>query len=165
MDQEIVSKTRRKREMHELQALGAELARLSEAQLESIELPEELREALLEAKHISSHEAKRRQMQYVGRLMRGLDPAPIRVRLGEIEGSSAQATARHRRLESWRARLLGDDDALTEFAAAHPGADLQALRTLIRNARKEGGAGKPPRAYRELFRVLKAIDASTAVQG
>ena len=151
--------------MHELQALGAELARLSEAQLESIELPEELREALLEAKHISSHEAKRRQMQYIGRLMRGLDPAPIRVRLGEIEGSSAQATARHRRLESWRARLLGDDDALTEFAAAHPGADLQALRTLIRNARKEGGAGKPPRAYRELFRVLKAIDASTAVQG
>ena len=151
--------------MHELQALGAELARLSEAQLESIELPEDLREALLEAKGISSHEAKRRQMQYIGRLMRGLDPAPIRVRLGEIEGSSAQATARHRRLESWRERLLGDDEALTEFAAEHPGADLQALRTLIRNARKEGGAGKPPRAYRELFRVLKAIEASTAVQG
>lgn len=151
--------------MHELQALGAELARLSEAQLESIELPEELREALLEAKRISSHEAKRRQMQYIGRLMRGLDPAPIRARLGEIEGSSAQATARHRRLESWRERLLGDDEALTEFAAEHPGADLQALRTLIRNARKEGGAGKPPRAYRELFRVLKAIEASTAVQG
>jgi ribosome-associated protein len=161
VDQEIVSKTRRKREMHELQALGAELARLSEAQLESIELPE----ALLEAKRISSHEAKRRQMQYIGRLMRGLDPAPIRARLGEIEGSSAQATARHRRLESWRERLLGDDEALTEFAAEHPGADLQALRTLIRNARKEGGAGKPPRAYRELFRVLKAIEASTAVQG
>lgn len=165
MDQEIVSKTRKKREMHELQALGAELARLSEAQLESIELPEDLREALLEAKRISSHEAKRRQMQYIGRLMRGLDPAPIRARLGEIEGSSAQATARHRRLESWRERLLGDDEALTEFAAEHPGADLQALRTLIRNARKEGGAGKPPRAYRELFRVLKAIEASTAVQG
>ena len=151
--------------MHELQALGAELARLSEAQLESIELPEELREALLEAKHITSHEAKRRQMQYIGRLMRGLDPAPIRARLGEIEGNSAQATARHRRVESWRERLLGEDDALTEFAAEHPGADLQALRTLIRNARKEAGAGKPPRAYRELFRVLKAIEASTAVQG
>ena len=151
--------------MHELQALGAELARLSEAQLESIELPEELREALLEAKHITSHEAKRRQMQYIGRLMRGLDPAPIRARLGEIEGNSAQATARHRRVESWRERLLGEDQALTEFAAEHPGADLQALRTLIRNARKEAGAGKPPRAYRELFRVLKAIEASTAVQG
>ncbi|HEV2432287.1 MAG TPA: ribosome biogenesis factor YjgA, partial [Burkholderiales bacterium] len=163
MDQEIVSKTRRKREMHELQALGAELVRLSEAQLESIELPEELREALLEAKRITSHEAKRRQMQYIGRLMRGLDPAPIRARLGEIEGNSAQATARHRRVESWRERLLGEDEALTEFAAEHPGADLQALRTLIRNASKDAGAGKPPRAYRELFRVLKAIEASTAV--
>lgn len=151
--------------MHELQALGAELVRLSEAQLESIELPEELREALLEAKRISSHEAKRRQMQYIGRLMRGLDPSPIRACLGEIEGNSAQATARHRRVESWRERLLGEDEALTQFAAEHPGADLQALRTLIRNARKEAGAGKPPRAYRELFRVLKAIEASTAVQG
>jgi ribosome-associated protein len=165
VDQEIVSKTRRKQEMHELQALGAELARLPEAQLEAIELPEELREALLEARRISSHEAKRRQMQYVGRLMRGLDPEPIRARLGEIEGSSARATARHRRLETWRERLLGDDAALTEFAAEHPGADLQALRTLIRNARKEAGEGKPPRAYRELFRVLKAIESSTPVQG
>jgi ribosome-associated protein len=97
--------------------------------------------------------------------MRVLDPEPIRARLGEIEGSSARATARHRRLETWRERLLGDDAALTEFAAEHPGADLQALRTLIRNARKEAGEGKPPRAYRELFRVLKAIESSTPVQG
>jgi ribosome-associated protein len=165
VDREIVSKTRRKQEMHELQALGAELTRLSEAQLAAIELPEELREALLEAKRITSHEAKRRQMQYVGRLMRRLDPEPIRVRLGEIEGNSARATARHRRLESWRERLLDDDAALTEFAAEHPGADLQALRALIRNARKEAAEGKPPRAYRELFRVLKAIESTTAVQG
>src|SRR5512134_732893 len=112
--------------MHELQALGADLARLPEARLRSIELPEELREALLEAKRISSHEAKRRQMQYIGRLMRGLDPSPIRAFLGEIEGNSAQATARHRRVESWRERLLGEDEALTQFAAEHPGADLQA---------------------------------------
>jgi len=165
VDQEIVSKTRRKREMHELQALGADLARLPESQLKSIGLPEELREALLEAKRITSHEAKRRQMQYVGRLMRGLDPEPIRARLGEIEGSSARAGAHHRRLEGWRERLLGDDAALTEFAAEHPGADLQALRTLIRNARREADAGKPPRAYRELFRVLKQIESSTAPQG
>lgn len=151
--------------MHELQALGADLARLSEAQLHSIELPDELREALLESKRITSHEAKRRQMQYVGRLMRGLDPGPIRARLGEIEGSSARATARHRRLETWRERLLGDDGALTEFAAGHPGADLQALRALIRNARREAAAGKPPRAYRELFRALKEIESSTTVQG
>lgn len=165
MDQEIVSKTRKKREMHELQALGAALVRLSDSQLEIIEIPEKLREALLEAKRIKSHEAKRRQMQYIGRLMRDVDPAPLRSRLAEVEGNSAQAAARHRRLEAWRERLLGDDEALTAFAAEHPGADLQALRTLIRNARKEATLGRPPRAYRELFRVLKEIESSTPAQG
>jgi ribosome-associated protein len=165
VDQEIVSKTRKKREMHELQALGAALLRLSDSQLEIIEIPEKLLAALLEAKRIKSHEAKRRQMQYIGRLMRDVDPAPIRSRLAELEGSSTQATARHRRLEAWRERLIGDDEALTAFAAEHPGADLQALRSLIRNARKEASLGKPPRAYRELFRVLKDIESSTSVQG
>jgi len=153
----MVSKTRKKREMHELQALGTELLRLSDSQLEAIEIPEKLREALLEAKRIRSHEAKRRQVQYIGRLMRTIDPAPIRSRLAELEGNSAQAAARHRRLEAWRGRLIGDDAALTAFAAEHPGADLQALRALIRNARKEAAGGKPPRAARELFRVLKSI--------
>ena len=151
--------------MHELQALGVALVRLSDSQLEAIEIPEQLREALLEAKRIRSHEAKRRQMQYIGRLMRELDPAPIRARLAELEGNSAQATARHRRLEAWRERLLGDDAALTAFAAEYPRADLQVLRTLIRNARKEAALGKPPRAYRELFRVVKEIESSTPLQG
>ena len=151
--------------MHELQALGVALVRLSDSQLEAIEIPEPLREALLEAKRIRSHEAKRRQMQYIGRLMRTIDPAPIRSRLAELEGSSAQATARHRRLEAWRERLLGDDEALTAFAAEYPGADLQVLRTLIRNARKEAGLGRPPRAFRELFRVLKEIESSSPLQG
>ena len=143
--------------MHELQALGAALAALPEGQLKSMGLQAELLEALLEAKRITSHEAKRRQMQYVGKLMRQVDAAPIRGRLAEVEGHSAQANARHRRLEAWRERLLGDDEALTAFAAEFPGADLQVLRTLIRNARKEQKEGKPPRAYRELFRVLKEI--------
>ena len=143
--------------MHELQALGVALVALSEARLAEMNLGEDLRRAVLEAKRIRSHEAKRRQMQYIGRLMREVDPVPIRSRLAEIEGHSAQATARHRRLEAWRERLMADDGALTEFAAAFPGADLQALRTSIRNARKEQKEGRPPRAYRELFRILKAI--------
>lgn len=151
--------------MHELQALGVALAALPESQLRTMNLAGDLLDALLEAKRIKSHEAKRRQMQYIGRLMRSLDPAPIRARLAELEGNSAQATARHRRLEAWRERLLGDDEALTEFAGAFPGADLQGLRTLIRNARKEQKEGKPPRASRELFRVLKEIESSTPVQG
>lgn len=151
--------------MHELQALGVALVALPDSQLKEMQLNAELLEAVLEAKRIRSHEARRRQMQYIGRLMRDVDPAPIRGRLAEIEGHGARATARHRRLEAWRERLLGDDEALTEFAAAFPAADLQAVRTLIRNARKEQKEGKPPRASRELFRVLKAIESSTPVTG
>jgi ribosome-associated protein len=154
-----VSKTKRKQEMHELQALGAALVELPEAQLRGVPLDERLRQAVMETKRISSHEARRRQLQYVGRLMREIDPAPIRAALDAIEGSSAQATARHKRLEQLRSRLLADDAALTDLVAAHPGADAQALRTLIRNARREQKEGRPPRAYRELFRALKAMDA------
>jgi ribosome-associated protein len=162
---EIVSKTQKKREMLELQALGVALAKLSDTQLDAIAMPDPLREAVREARRITSHEAKRRQMQFVGRVMREVDPAPIRAALAEIEGGSEQANARHRRLESWRERLVADDAALTAFAAEYPGADLQALRALIRNARKEAAEGKPPRAYRELFRTLKTIESATAAQG
>lgn len=157
-----VSKTRRKQEMHELQALGAALVELTEAQLRGLELDEELRRAVAEARRITSHEARRRQLQYIGRLMRDVDPAPIRARLEAIEGGSAEATARHKRLEQLRERLLGDDAALTDFLAAHPGADAQELRTLIRNARREQKEGRPPRAFRELFRALKSLDAAAA---
>ena len=163
MQDEIVSKTKRKREMDELQALGVALVELSESQLGFLE--EELRRAVLEAKRISAHEGRRRQMQYIGRLMRDIDPAPIRARLEEINGGSAQANARHKRLEALRGRLMADDAALTEFAATHPSADLQALRALIRNSRKEQKEGKPPRAYRELFRLLKSIEAAIPLQG
>jgi len=141
--------------MLELQALGAALVGLPESRLSQMQLASELFEAVLEAKRITSHEAKRRQLQYIGRLMREVDPEPIRARLAAIDGGSAQAAAAHRRLELWRERLLADDEALTSFAAEHPAADLQRMRTLIRNARKEQQAGKPPRAYRELFRFIK----------
>jgi ribosome-associated protein len=158
MQDEFVSKTKRKQEMHDLQALGTALVRLSEMQLTSLGLGEDLTRAVLEAKRISSREAKRRQLQFIGRLMREVDAGPIRARLEALEGHSAQATARHRRLEAWRKRLLEDDGALTDFAAAHSAADVQALRALIRNARKEQQQGKPPRAFRELFRFLKDAD-------
>jgi len=148
--------------MHELQALGAALVGLPEAQLQEMRLDQRLLEAVLEAKRITAHEGKRRQIQYIGRLMRDVDAEPIRARMAELEGSSAQASARHRRLEAWRERLIADDEALTAFAAEHPGADLQALRALIRNARKEAKEGKPPRAFRELFRILKDIEPSTS---
>ena len=155
MHEEIPSKTKRKQEMHELQALGAALVGLSGAHLESMTLPDELAQAVREARRIRGHEAKRRQVQFIGRLMRELDPAPIRAQLAVVAGGSAQARASHQRVEHWRARLMEDEGALTEFAREHPGADLQQLRALLRNARKEQAEGRPPRAYRELFRAIR----------
>src|SRR4051812_23887952 len=165
MSDEVVSKTKRKQEMHELQALGAALVSLPEAQLRELSLEVPLRDAVLEAKRIKSHEARRRQMQYIGRLMRSVDAAPIRERLAAVEGLSASASALHRRLEGWRERLLADDAALTEFAQAFPQADLQALRTLLRNARKEIKEGRPPRAQREIFRLVRDAAARSPAEG
>ena len=165
MQDEIPSKTRRKKEMLELQSLGVALAELPEAQLATMQLEPRLEQAVLEAKRMKSHEARRRQMQYIGRLMREVDAAPIRERLAEVEGHSAQATARHRRLEAWRERLLADDEALTEFATRYPGADVQKLRSLIRQVRHDKDAGRPLRGYRELFRLLKDIESSATLPG
>jgi ribosome-associated protein len=97
-------------------------------------------------------------MQYIGRLMRDLDPAPIRAALDEIKGISAVATARLHALERLRTRLLEDESVVGEIARAYPGADLQHLRQLRRNALKEQEQAKPPRAFRELFRVLRELE-------
>lgn len=155
MQDELTSKTKKKQEMHALQALGAALVELSPAHFSSMTLPEALQQAVLQARRIRSHEAKRRQVQLIGKLMRALDPDPIRAQLAAVVGGSAQERARHQRVEHWRARLMDDDTALTEFASEHRVADLQNLRSLLRNARKEQEDGKPPRAYRELFRVIR----------
>lgn len=155
MHEAPVSKTRRKAEMHALQLLGERLLALAPAQRDALGLPETLDAALREAQRITHREARRRQLQYIGRLMRDLDAAPIRAALAESEGRSASARARQQRLEQWRTRLLADDAALTEFARQHATADLQTLRALIRNARREIAHARPPRAQRELFRRLR----------
>jgi ribosome-associated protein len=97
-------------------------------------------------------------MQYIGRLMRDVDPAPIREALDAVKGASAIENARQHRLEQLRERLLDDEAVLTEIGVAHPGADLTRLRQLRRNALKDRDEGRPPRAYRELFRQLRELD-------
>ena len=138
-----------------LQQLGAQLFDLNEQQLNSMLLPEELLEAVLEAKRLTKHEAKRRQLQFIGRVMRDIDAAPIRDRLEEWRGQGREHTAQLHTLERWRDELLAGDPALERFLGQYPGADSQRLRTLIRNARREQGAALPPKSYRELFRALR----------
>ncbi|CAG0988056.1 hypothetical protein RHDC4_02321 [Rhodocyclaceae bacterium] len=142
--------------MEALQAMGEELVGLGKENLAKIDLPERLREAIRDAQRFKM-EARRRQLQYVGRLMRDVDPAPIRAALDEIKGLSATAIARQHALERLRTRLLEDEATLADIARDFPAADFQHLRQLRRNALKEQAQGKPPRAYRELFRVLRAL--------
>ena len=152
---EPTSKTRKKKDMLALQQLGVQLVELNEAQLQTMQLPESLLQAVQEARRLSRHEARRRQMQYIGRLMRDIDAAPIRDRLEQWRGQGREHTAQLHAIERWRDELLAGDPALARFIDAYPGADSQKLRTLIRNARREQNAALPPRSYRELFRVLR----------
>jgi ribosome-associated protein len=157
MENGFVSKTRRKKEMHALQDLGLELVALNDERLASLDLPEQLRQAVQEARRLRGFEARRRQLQYIGRLMREVDPDPIRARFAAWEGTSRAHAIWLHDLERWRERLLADPDALFDLAAHYPGADLQHLRTLVRGARMEEQARKPPRHFRALFRALKTL--------
>lgn len=149
------SKTRIKQQMHALQALGEQLIELDIERLQQLDLPEGLMEALQEARHISKHGARRRQMQLIGKWMRAIDPSPIQEKLDEWQRSSAGHTAWLHRIEKWRERLLSDEAALTEFAKAYPQADIQRLRTLLRNIQQERLANKPPKNFRLLFKLLR----------
>ncbi|WP_261379341.1 ribosome biogenesis factor YjgA [Denitratisoma sp. DHT3] len=162
-DPERPSKSQKKREMNALQDLGEALVALSTDQLKKIDLPDDLRAAVRDAQRFGSHGARRRQMQYIGKLMRAVEPAPIQAALDEINGVSAAANARLHGLERQRQRLLENENVIGEIAREYPGTDIQYLRQLRRNALKEQELGKPPRAFREIFQVLKnLVDAGAA---
>ena len=164
------SKTALKRQMHELQELGEALMTLPDARIDAIGLPESLREAVRAAQRTRSFEGRRRQIQYLGKLMRRAEAenaiAPIREAVAAFRlGHARDAHALHE-AERWRAELIADDAALERWLASHPSTDVQALRSLIRNARKEAAAAPPAapgaavrqgRAYRELFQRLREM--------
>lgn len=152
------SRSEMKRRASALQQLGKELAELSPELLAAMNLPSDLDEALADLRDIGSHEARRRQMQYVGKVMRDLDPDPLREALETIRQGRALDTEALHRAEGLREELIaGGPDELAAFCDAWPGADRQRLGQLVRNARKEREANKPPKAYRQLFRYLKEI--------
>jgi ribosome-associated protein len=151
------SKTKIKKQMHDLQDLGKQLTELSKEKWRELDLPESLFEALVEYKRINKFGAQKRQLQYIGKLMREVETAPILAKLEIWSGNSRQHTAWLHQVEAWRDRLLDEPDALTEFLAQHPEADVQRLRALIRNALKERELSKPPKAYREIFQLLREI--------
>ena len=156
-EDEWVSKTQMKKQMNDLQALGMELTKLSSDTLKKIGLDEELFEAIATYKKITSNSALKRQAQFIGRLMRDTNPAPIEAYLAKLRGDNPAHNAFLQRVEQARTRLLADDGAITQFMADFPQADAGKLRTLIRNTKKEQEQNKPPKNFRALFQEIKAV--------
>ncbi len=174
-----VSRTDLKRESTELQKLGESLLNLRADLLAKLNLPDKLIEALAEAKRITNFEGKRRQMQFVGKLMRQLDPAVLdaaRAALVEQHMPSARETALLHTAEQWRDRLIADDEAVAAWISDFPQTDTQQLRALVRQARKDavpadkaavsqGLAPRQGRAYREVFQLVRELLASVDAEG
>ena len=173
------SKTDLKRESDQLQALGEQLLGLRPDLFKPLPLPEKLADALAEAKRITNFEGKRRQMQFIGKLMRLLEPEVLEAVRQALEvqrlGHARDADALHL-AEEWRERLIASDEAVQDWMAQHPGTDSQQLRALVRQARKDavpasnaavsqGLAPRQGRAYRELFQTLKATLATPSATG
>lgn len=158
----LPSKSERKRQMTALQKWGEVLVALPRDRLKTLSLPDKLYAAVDEAQRITAHGGLRRQMQYIGRLMREIDAEPIVAQLENWEARERQINARFHRLELWRDRLIAEDDALSMFLAEFPQTEVQQLRTLIRNARKEQLAGAAPKSSRALFKLLRAADEQAA---
>lgn len=161
LDQAPPSRTQRKMEDHARKALGEALVVLGPEQTAAIDLPPELREAVQLARKTRAHGARRRQIQYIGALLRHMDTAPIRQALDNIQRGDLEKAQAFKRLEAWRDALReGNNDIVEEIVADCPTADRQQLRQLARNARREAREGTGPSASRKLFRYLKRIAVS-----
>jgi ribosome-associated protein len=159
------SKSQLKRDSLALQKLGEELIAEPRDRVKRVPMPEDVRDAILECQLIKDHEGRRRQLQYVGKKMRTLNAdelAIIQRTIDSWKGASKADTAAMHALERRRDKLLTDDAALTDLLMQHPELEAQHLRTLIRNARKEQAEHKPPKAYREIFQILKQLQSKGA---
>ena len=158
----LPSKTQLKAEADEKQALGEALLTLRADLMARLDLPEKLLDAIAQAKRITNFEGRRRQMQFIGKLMRQLDADPIRAAIDEQANGSADLTLALHLAEQWRDKLIASDDALGNWLTDYPGTDSQQLRALIRQARKDiakpetpGEAPRHGKSYREIFQLVK----------
>ena len=152
-----VSKTEMKTDMDALQKLGEELVGLKPSVLDKFPLSEDLAQAIKDAQRFKN-EAKRRQLQYIGKVMRNVDPEPIQAALDKVRNKHSQATAELHKLEQLRDRVVAEGDAaISEVMEMYPEADRQRLRQLARQANKEKSANKPAKSSREIFQILKEL--------
>lgn len=154
----LVSKSELKRDMQELKKLGEDLVELPEKQLEKIAMPPQLSEAVYLARRLKHREGRRRQLQFIGKLLRDMDVTEIRQQLEQFQLQSRAFRQQFQQLEQWRDRLIADgDSAIGEFLQQHPSADRQQIRQLVRQAQKEQSQQKTPAASRKLFKYLREV--------
>ena len=151
------SKSSRKREADALQNLGVELAELPEKELEALDLPEKLAVAVRDLKRLPTHGAKLRQRQYIGKLMRGIDPEPLREKLEAHKLRHDVEIRRFQKIERWRDRLIGESGAVQELLEEFPQTDAATLKHLVATAAAERAADQPPKSARELFAFLRQL--------
>lgn len=160
------SKSELKRQVRELQDLGDELVALPPVELDALDLPDDLRDAVIEGRRITAHGARVRQRLYIGKQLRRIDVEPIRAALARRADIDRQRIRREHVIEQWRERLLADEAAAwTELGGRVAPADLQQLRSLVRQARAERDATRPPAAARQLFRRLRELLTEPENQG
>lgn len=158
------SKSQLKRDAHALQKLGTDLLDIPESEWASLGLAQDLMSALREAKRLHSHGARKRHLQYIGKLMRNVDPEPIQQYFQQRHLEARQQAQRHHELEIWRDRLIEEGDpAVGAFLELHAQADRQHLRHLIRQAKKEHAQNKPPRSSRALFRYIRDLQIKSTI--
>jgi ribosome-associated protein len=155
-----ISKSQRKREAHELLDLAKKMISMPESRLKRMPLDDDLRQEVVFARSIRAHGARKRQLMTVAKMLRNRDPEELIDAVNGVDQKNRQVNARFHHVEAWRDRLIeGSDKELTELLEQSPDANIQTLRQLIRNAKKEAKLGKPPTAARKLFTLLRKTDA------
>ena len=157
IDGVLPSRNELKKQMQDLQELGESVSALPPDRLDKLKIDERLRDAIDELRRTKSFEGKRRQVQYIGKLMKHEDPEPLREAVASYRVGSASDTLALHQAEYWRDQLLADDDALANWVKEYPATDVQQLRSLVRSARKEKlePGERHGRAYRDLFKKVK----------
>ena len=160
-----ISKSQRKRDAHELLDLAKKLISMPEARLKKLPLDDDLREEVDFARSIRAHGARKRQLMTVGKMLRQRDTDELMDLVNNFNQKNRQVNARFHHIEAWRDRLIeGNDQDLSKLLDQTPDINVQTLRQLIRNAKKEAKLGKPPAASRKLFKLLREADEQSPLR-
>ena len=153
----IVSKTELKKDSKKIQALGRYISEMGIEEIKKFSFPQNIQQAIYDLKAIKSNPAKKRQVQYLGKLLRAIDLTEAHIVMEQLRTNSQKEIQLDHYIEKWRDRLISDKESITEFISLHPSYENQTIRQLIQNSLKEKALNKPPKSYRQLFQAIKAI--------